>query len=261
MKVPTYHKFGLKKSQIAKSDAQDKKISDVLTHNLTILIGSVLGIAVYIIYYNKVKPSTFIQVIMQVFLFASMGVLCVGIPAVLFKLVEMFYFKQIKHKSESHKTIQEYRQQRDEFDFWKIRKDYSFWNTLDGLSFEKEIMNVYMHLGYEIREELNPGEALSDSIIYKNDECWYLFFNTKSTEMSSTELIDEIILKQGENNCNEIKIFSQKGFNKKVTEYCEDKPVFLYDISGIVKVVRSVTIKKTDDINDSDNEINEEIKN
>src|SRR4030095_14096326 len=152
MKVPTYHKFGLKKSQVTKSDSRDKKISDILTHHLTILIGSALGIAVYIIYYNKVNPSTFIQVVMQFFLFASMGVLCVGIPAVLFKLIEMFYFKQIKEKTASHKSMQEYRQQRDEFDVWKIRKDYSFWSTLDGLSFEKEILNIYMHLGYSIKE-------------------------------------------------------------------------------------------------------------
>jgi hypothetical protein len=244
MKVPTYHKFGLKKSQVLKSDARDKKVSDILTHHLTIIIGSVLGILIYIIYYNEVKPSTFIQIVMQVFLFASMGVLCVGIPAVLFKLAEIFYFRQIKEKTTEHKTMQKYLKERDEFDFWKIRRDYSFWNILDGLSFEKEIMNMYMHLGYGIKEEMNSDEELNDRIIFKDDKCWYLFFNTKAAEISEIELIDKLLLSLEESKCLELIIFSQKGFNRKVIDHAKDKPVLLYDINGIIKVARTVTINK-----------------
>lgn len=250
MKVPTYHKFGLTKSEVEQSESRDKKISDILTHHLTITIGLALGVLVYIIYYNEVKPSTFIQIVMQVFLFASMGVLCVGIPAVLFKLAEMFYFKHIKGNTAKHKTMQKYHRERDEFDFWKIRKDYSFWKILDGLSFEKEIMNIYMHMGYGIQEEMNSDEDLNDRIIFKDDKFSYLFFNTKAAEIAETELIHKLLLKAEENKCEELMVFSQRGFNKKVPEYSRDKKVNLFDINGIIKIVRTVTIKQQ--------EINEE---
>lgn len=257
MKVPTYHKFGLTKSGVQRSESQDKKISDILTHHLTIIIGMALGTVVYIIYYNEVKPSTFIQIVMQVFLFASMGVLCVGIPAVLFKLAEMFYFKHVKGNTVHHKTMQRYHRQRDEFDFWKIRKDYSFWKILDGLSFEREIMNIYMHMGFGIQEEMNSDEDLNDRIIFKDDKFSYLFFNTKAAEITETELIDKLLLKTEENKCKELLVFSQRGFNKKVIDYSKDKQVNLNDINGIIKIVRTVTIERQEEAQQEETKLEE----
>lgn len=240
MKVPTFHKFGLTKARITQSENRDKKISDILTHHLTIAIGLSLGAAVYIIYYNEVKPSTFIQIVMQVFLFASMGVLCVGIPAVLFKLAEMFYFRHIKTRHDDHKSITKYNAERDEFDFWKIRKDYSFWKILSGLSFEKEVMSLYMHLGYEVMEDMF-SESDPDDVILKFDEKLHYFsFHTKMAELSDTEHIDSLLKIISEKSCEEMSIFSQKGFTKQFIEYSKGKPINLFDINGIIKVVRTV---------------------
>jgi hypothetical protein len=242
MKVPTYHKFGLTKAQIEKSESRDKKISDILTHHLTVSIGIAFGLVIYVIYFNKVRPSTFIQIVMQVFLFASMGVLCVGIPAVLFKLSEMFYFKHIKHKSVEHKTIKAYQEERDEFDFWKIRRDFSFWKILDGLSFEKEIMNIYMHNGYELKEDMFSEENPNDRIIHKDNKNYYISFNTMLTSINETSRIDELVKKMEEHNCDELLVFSQKGFNKKVSNHINGNPVKLFDINGIIKEVRTVKV-------------------
>jgi hypothetical protein len=244
MKVPTYHKFGLTKTQIKQVETRDKKISDILTHHLTIGIGIALGIVIYIIYYNEVKPSTFIQVTMQIFLFASMGVLCVGVPAVMFKLAEMYYIKR-RENTDEHRTIKAYQEERDEFDFWKIRKDYSFWNLLDGLSFEKEIMNLYMHLGYELKDDMFSEENPNDRIIHKDSKNYYLSFNTKLLEISETEVIDDLLELMSAHNCDELLVFSQKGFNKKVVNYAKDRNIQLLDINGIIKVVR--TVKKAID--------------
>lgn len=243
MKVPTYHKFGLTKAQIKNVESRDKMISDILTHHLTIGIGLALGVVVYIIYYNEVKPSTFIQLVMQVFLFASMGVLCVGIPAVLFKLAEMYYFK-LRENTAEHQTIQAYNEERDEFDFWKVRQDYSFWRLLDGFSFEKEIMNIYMYLGYELKDDMFDEANPNDRIIHKENRNYYMFFYTKLLEISETSTVDDLLKRMTEHNCDELLIFSQKGFNKRVVNYSKEN-VQLFDINGIIKVVR--TIKKTGD--------------
>lgn len=41
----------------------------------------------------------------------------------------MYYFKR-KEKTVEHQTIVKYNEERDNYDFWKIRKDYGFWNML-----------------------------------------------------------------------------------------------------------------------------------
>ncbi|MBZ0202994.1 MAG: hypothetical protein K8I03_08265 [Ignavibacteria bacterium] len=240
MKVPTYHKFGLTKTQLKQVETKDKKISDILTHHLTIIIGLSLGLIVYIMYYNEVKPTTFIQIVMQVFLFGSMGVLVVGIPAVLFKLAEMFYFKQIKQKTEEHKTITKYQEERDEFDFWKIRRDYSFWNILDGLSFEKELMNLHLYLGYEDKEDLCSEDYPDDRIMKKDERLYYFIFHTKMLELSETVHLDEMLQRMTGNNCELLYVFSKKGFHKKFIEHSGGKPAELFDINRIIKVVRTV---------------------
>jgi len=242
MKVPTYHKFGLTKARVQQSEIRDKKISDILTHHLTIGIGIGFGLVIYVFYYTRVKPSTLLQFVMQIFLFASMGIICVGIPAVLFKLGEMFYFKHIKEKTEEHKTIVKYNEERDEFDFWKIRKDYSFWRILDGLSFEKEVMNTLMHIGYEIKDDLYSDNNPNDRILFKDGNYFYLSFNTKSIEISETDIVDKLLRLKDEIKCEELLIFSQKGYSKKIFDYTNGKPIKLYDINGIIKVVRTIKL-------------------
>jgi hypothetical protein len=243
MKVPTYHKYGLTKAGVDKSELRDRKISDILTHHLTIGIGIVLGILIYILNYSKVQPSNFIQAVMQVFLFASVGVICVGIPAVLFKFAEIFYFKYIRSKSKEKQNIEKYREEREEFDFWKIRKDYSFWRVLDGLSFEKEIINIFLHMGGVIKDELYTDEYPNDRVIEIEGGNVYISFNT-GNEITETGYIQNIINLKEKKSCVSAKIFSQRGFSRKVWESGNENGIGLYDINGLIKMVREIkTIK------------------
>ncbi|MCX7877928.1 MAG: restriction endonuclease [Ignavibacteria bacterium] len=240
MKVPTYSKFGLTKAQIELRESRDKKISDILTHHLTIIIGSAFGIFVYILNYAKIEPSNFFQMLVQIFLFASIGILCVGIPAVLFKIAEIFYFKFIRERSDEHKLIQKYNQQREIFDFWKIRRDYSFWKILDGLSFQKEVVNIYLHNGYEIKKHSQNENNTDDVLLEKNGECIYLSFNTKALEVNDVKQVDERLKSKELSTGQKLIIISQKGFSKKIMEYMRSKGVEALDINGLIKLVRNV---------------------
>lgn len=239
MKVPTFQKFGLTKAQLKTAESRDKKISDILTHHLTIGIGLGFGLILYILYFNKVQPDSFIQIVVQIFLFGSIGIICVGIPALLFKLAEMFYFKQ-REKTAEHKTITRYNEERDNFDFWKLRKDYGFWNMLDGLSFEKEVMSLYFYLGYEDIEELADEDFPYDRVLKSGDKKYYFSFYTKIIEFNQTEEIDKLLLRKDKSNSDFLNLYSAKGFHKKIAEYVKGKPVNLFDINGIIKVVRTV---------------------
>jgi len=241
MKVPTFQKYGLTKAGIKKSETRDQKISDILTHHLTIGIGVFLGLVVYVINISKVQPSSFVQVISQVFLFASMGVICVGIPAVLFKFAEMFYFKYIRGKSEEKQNIQKYYDDRDDYDFWKIRKDYSFWKVLDGLSFIRELMNIYIYLEYTIDEDKFNELYPDDRVLVKDNSFTYISFET-SREVTDISKIDKLIELSESKGCDNIIFFAQYGFNKRVLEYAKEKNVQVYDINAIIMIVKTIPL-------------------
>lgn len=241
MKVPTFQKFGLTKAQLRTAESRDKKISDILTHHLTVGIGLAFGLVLYIFYFINVQPESFMQIVVQIFLFGSIGIICVGIPAMLFKLAEMLYFKQ-KEKTAEHQSITSYKEERENYDFWKLRKDYGFWNMLDGLSFEKELMNIYLHLGYEDKPELDDAELENERVLFFEEKQFYFTFHTKITEFKDSSEIDKLLERAESKNCDILNIYSQKGFHKSVNEYCKDKPVNLFDINGIIKVVRTIKI-------------------
>lgn len=239
MKVPTFQKYGITKAQLRSAETRDKKISDILTHHLTIGIGIAFGMVVYILYFNKVQPDNFIQIVTQVFIFASLGIICIGVPALLFKLAEMYYIKQ-RSKTDEHKVFTKYNEERDNYEFWKIRKDFSFWNMMDGLSFEKEVMNIYLHLGYEDKAELTDENFEQDRILSYGDKLYYFTFHTKITEFKETSEIDKLFERKNKSNCDFLNIYSAKGFHKSINEFIKDKPVNLFDINGIIKVVRTI---------------------
>lgn len=240
MKVPTFQKFGLTKARLTAVETRDKKISDILTHHLTVGIGLAFGLILYIFYFIKVKPDSFIQIVVQIFLFGSIGIICVGVPALLFKMAEMFYFKQVKPRSADHSAIESYNNERENYDFWKLRKDYSFWNKLDGLSFEKEVMNIYFHLGYEDKTERGNSENDNERILQIDGKLYYFTFHTKITEFKDSTEIDNLISRMYSAGCYSLNIYSQKGFSKKIADHVKDKPVKLFDINGIIKVARTI---------------------
>jgi len=241
LKVPTFQKYGLTKAGVKKSELRDKKISEILTHNLTIGIGVVIGVLIYILYYSVIRPSSFIQIMMQIFLFASMGVLCVGIPAVIFKFAEMFYFKYLSSRTEEKQNIKKYYEEREDFDFWKIRKDYSFWKVLDGLSFEREIMNIYSYLGYTMKDYELSEISSNDRVLSKENYSVYIAFET-SKEITNTDRIDNLLELKESNNCDEVIMFAQPGFNKKVFDTAKVRKVQFNDINGIIKLVKTIPI-------------------
>jgi hypothetical protein len=240
MKVPTFQKFGLTKARLNYIETKDKKISDILTHHLTIGIGIIFGMILYVLYFTKTQPSTFVQILFQIFIFASVGIICVGIPAVLFKLAEMFYFKHIKQKSDEYKTIEKYKEERDNYDFWKLRKDFSFWKLLDGLSFEKELMSIYLHLGYNDKIDLADENLQDDRVMEFENALYYFHFYTRLNKFNDTAHIDLLLERCRQKNCQTLCVFSQSGFEKNIYDYSSGQNIKLLDIKEIIKIVKSL---------------------
>jgi hypothetical protein len=240
MKVPTYQKYGLKKSQVEKSDSRDMQVSIMLSHTLPLYLGIGLGILVYIFYYTKTHPTGFLQIITQVFLFATIGVMCVGVPVIIFKLAERFYYNFLSKHSDKYITIQDYKNSREGFEFWKLRQDASFWRYLDGLSVENEVINLYVYQGYEVKHGV-VNDAEYDHVLSRDGKDYYFAFRTNRI-FDDTKDIDRLLAETERTGCEELIIIASKGISKRAAGYLEDKPAKYLTTKEIIALIR--TIKK-----------------
>ncbi len=71
----------------------------------------------------------------------------------IFKGIEKLYYKYLGSKSLQYNSILKYESDREKFDYWKIRRDESYWKLLDGSSFENEVLSVFLNLGFELKSE------------------------------------------------------------------------------------------------------------
>ena len=239
MKVPTYQKYGLKKSQVAMRDSKDIKVSHMLSHTLPLYLGISLGVLVYIFYFIKVKPTDFLQIVTEIFLFATVGVICVGIPVIIFKVSEKIYYKILNKHSDSYISIREYKNSRDTFEFWKIRMDAGFWNHLDGLSIENEIINLFKYEGYK---QVNDKSVLLnryDHILSSEDKNYYFAFRTNKIYDDINE-VEKMLENNIKNGMEELIIIAPKGVTKEVINFLQGKPAKYFSIKEIIALIRII---------------------
>jgi len=239
MKVPTYSKYGLKKIEVEQSDLRDKKVTHLLTHTLPLIAGGILGIAVFFIYFFKSGQSNVLQVFYQIFLFGTIGVICVGLPMAFFVLAERGYFFFLSKGNEKYKSIIAFKNDRAGYDFWKIRMDEGFWGMLDGLSIEKEVINLYMHKGYELKTEFETASGEHDHVLEKDGKTIYLDFRT-DVKVEDENYIKLLLENKDKSGANELVILSKFGFSKQLMEFVKDKPVELLTMKDIIKQVKEI---------------------
>jgi hypothetical protein len=239
MKVPTYSKYGLKKIDIEHSDLRDRKVTHLLTHTLPLIVGGILGVVVFFIYFFKSGQSGVLQVFYQVFLFGTIGVICVGLPMAFFVLAERGYFFFISKGNKKYKTILAYKDDRAGYDFWKVRMDESFWGMLDGLSIEREVINLYMHLGYELKTEFETADGEHDHVLGKDGKTIYLDFRTDN-KVEDENYIKLLLENKDKAGANELKVLSKYGFSKQIIEFVKGKPVELLTLKDIIKQVKEI---------------------
>src|SRR5512141_2271487 len=121
MKVPTYQKYGITKSQLEQFEEKNRKISNLLTHRIPIGLGLFLGAGFYALNYSKFSPSGFLQAAGQIFLFCTIGLVCIAFPLMFFKGVDNFYYKYLKHTNETYRQILKYKKDKEDYEYWHIR--------------------------------------------------------------------------------------------------------------------------------------------
>ncbi len=227
MKVPTYNKFGLSKREFENVSYRTRRISNLLTHDIPLILGIVIGMALWIYTYKRLNPSGFLETTSQIFIFGTIGLVCVGIPMLLFKAAERLYFAYIKRNSESYKGAEKYEDAREKYNYWKIRRDESYWKLLDGLSFENETLALLKKTGYTYKTDELDGTG----IVSKDGEDFHIIFKTGMDQPKISEI----------NLTNEkFIIVSTKPFEADFIKQVKNYSVKLISIKELTAMVRTI---------------------
>ncbi|RPI12920.1 MAG: hypothetical protein EHM58_19460 [Ignavibacteriae bacterium] len=237
MKVPTYHKYGITKSQLEKFDEKNRKISHLLTHKIPIAAGIVLGTTIYIINFRKYAPVNVLQVISQLFIFISLGILCVGLPMILFKLIENYYYRHIGRNNKTYINILKYKKDKEDYEYWHLRSDERFWKLIDGYTFEREVVSIYKKLGYDLKTEVAVNGHTPEFIFDKDSKSICMKFVTNKT----IELPEEVesIVSESKSVYDKITIITSKGYKSGLPGKLNAN-VELLDTKDIVTMLKTI---------------------
>ncbi len=238
MKVPTYKKYGISKKEFDNIKFRSSRISFLLTHEIPLAIGVVLGIIFWIISYKKLNPTGFLETAGQIFLFGTMGIVCVGIPMLIFKGIEKLYYAYLGRSSDSYKGTLKYEADREKFGYWKIRRDESYWKLLDGLSFENEVINVFSKMGYKMKSEIPAGTAGKKYILGNKDEDILLMCKTGKGITDFKKYINDSEINN--NRFSKTLIVSPDNFTAEFVNEAKEKSVKLISIKELVDFVRTI---------------------
>lgn len=245
MKVPTYQKYGITKKEFENTKSKNSRISFLLTHEIPLVLGIIVGVVFWFISYRKLNPSGFFETAWQIFIFGTMGMMCIGIPMLIFKGLEKLYYMYLRSRSQQYNSILKYESDREKFDFWKIRRDESYWKLLDGSSFENEVLSVFSKLGYEFESEhteipsfQEDGISKRKFILHNNDEKYLLICRTSRNGNDFHEYAK--IINENNIGADKIIIVSPYDFPNEFVNQTSQKPVKLMPLKELVELVKTI---------------------
>jgi hypothetical protein len=155
----------------------------------------------------------------------------------IFKWVESYYYKRLEKKNETYRSILKFKKDKEEFDFWHIREDERFWKLVDGYSFEREIINIYKNLGYEVKSEIENKNNIPGYVLTKDGKNYFL----KCITNKKIELMDEIneIIEPLKTNYDKFLIVISKGFKPELKTKLNGN-VELMTVKDIIVMLKSI---------------------
>jgi hypothetical protein len=178
------------------------------------------------------------QILTQLFLFASLGVVCLGLPMMFFKIVDGWYYSFLEKTNTTYKKILQYQKDKELFEHWHVRTDERFWNLVDGRTFEKEVINIYINLGYAVKSERLDKDEVTEYILTKESKTYYLKCITgkKMDDIEEAEKLTNIY----NTNFTEIVLIFKKGCSREVFEKLNIGKVKIYAVKDVVTMLKSI---------------------
>lgn len=245
MKVPTFRKYGITKSQFKNIENRFAKITHYLTHLLPIIIGIAGGMILYIAIFRNISPHGIPQYVQRVFVLGTVIIICTGISMLLFKGINYLYNSVYQKSSVNFKKAKNYSDERDKYESRKLRMDENYWLYLDGLSVENEILKLYTLMGYTLRSELAmrvncSNYILGNEINNKIRLCCYF-----GKKIQNEDELNEITAGCPEIQTDEFHLVSVKGYDKKQLSKTGSSKVRIFAPAEVALMVYETESKKS----------------
>ena len=236
MKVPTFRKYGITKSQIKNIENRVVKVTHYLTHLIPILIGISGGIILYLTIFRNISPHGVPQYIQRVFVFGTIIIICIGISMMLFKGIYFIYNSIYKKSSDNFKKVKSYTDERDKYEFWKLRMDENYWISLDSLSIENELLKLYSMMGYRMKSEISNSSGHSDYIL-GNEENRKIYISCYSLKKIQNEADLNEILPDEALHVDEFHLILVKGYEKNLVHDLTGSKTKLFTPAGAASMI------------------------
>jgi len=238
MKVPTYKKYGLTKRKYDKVNEKERKVSHLIAHDIPFVLGIAVGIALWIYTYKRLNPSGVLETVSQIFLFGTIGLICVGIPMLIFKSIEKLYRYYMRRNSSEYIGAKMYEDDRETYSRWKIRRDENYWRLLDGLSFEKEMLKVFSKTGYEVKSEVTRGNSFNAYAVSSDGKDILLLCWTGKSQLEFSTI--EQVFEENKKRFNKAILVSTGSFSSEFVNKSKEYPLKLMSLKELVELARTI---------------------
>jgi restriction endonuclease len=239
MQKPAFEDFGLTQEKYHGAIERNRKVSLALTHYLPLAFGTILGIAIYIIYYKPFSHPDYLEIVKSFFVFGGFGLIFLGLPLFFFKVVEKFYFKIISKRPEQV-NITKYDEHTEKYDYWRLRTDEDLWRGMQITGFRSELQKVFTSTGYQAihRNGLSDTDDQFDFLLYKD----YRLIPVKCYSQVKPVGVAPIRLMHKGIKSLELKYAvcaSSSGFTKQAAKFAHSKNIKLITPKEITEMLKS----------------------
>ncbi len=137
-------------------------------------------------------------------------------------------------KTPEHRQYAVYKQQLSYFEYWERKKSKDSWNKMSGHGFEQAVANLFRNIGFTAEVSNRGGDGGVDIILQKAGRRIAVQCKRYKSAVGP-HVIRDLWGTMNYLNFNEGCIVTTTGFTKGVTEFANDKHIFLIDLKDILR--------------------------
>jgi predicted Mrr-cat superfamily restriction endonuclease len=141
----------------------------------------------------------------------------------------------VKPKKTYERTqYEEYETQLGYYQYWQRRKQKNYWNGMDGHQFVNAVANLFRNIGFTANVSKVGGDGGVDIVLQKEDRRIAVQCKRYKNPVGP-HVIRDLWGTMNHIGFDEGCIVTTTGFTKGVTDFAQDKGIFLVDLNDILK--------------------------
>ncbi len=235
MRIPTPEDFGLNEDKIIRIN----KLKDRLISYSTVLIFSIciIGGLYYEFKQFSEKGINIVGVVFSILLGLLLGVF-VAVTTLIFIGIPISLI--VNHFVRDFKKVEQFEKAKGEYDYWYYRTKVDYWKSLNGFSFERQVGELFIKMGYRVEFTPLVSDGGIDLILFKNGQKTIVQCKNTSSKVGPSvvrDLYGTLIASKASSAI----LVSASGCSKGALSFLRDKPIRVVSISEIIKMQENLS--------------------